>query len=291
MGSDSYALLDPVDIDLALDRLIFEDDWVPSARRTRSAPRSLRYDRTFEPTVRAGYLTAQEAVQRGDREVYIARLESRFQLPHDLALRVTDGRMRLKPAVEECERRRAATRVGRAVNWRPVAAALVLIVLAAGFFGASRLAHQRQIVRKLENAALAGRQSAADAGETAGTGSQGEPPGRVERNAQGWVTLVTAGHPADAMSTFCRLATPGAGCASADVLQSTPRFPGRRVGRFTLDDDERTWLIPIRRERGSGRWAIGTGLRPIAPTAEPPLDEGESSVWPYVPEFIPVAEG
>jgi hypothetical protein len=287
MDSDSCVLFDAVDIDLALDRLVAEDGGVSTARPARPASREIHYDRAFQPTVRAGYLTVQEAVQRGDRESYIARLESRFDLPRDLAHRVADGRARLKLAVEECERRRAVTNVGRAIHWRRVIIILALTALAAGFFGTVHLARQREIARELESAALTVHQPPA----AAESSDQEAPPGRVERDADGWVTRVTAGHPADALSTFCTLATPRAGCSSLGVLQTEPRFPGRRVGRFTLDSDERTWLIPIRRENDSGRWAIGTGLRPIAPTTETPLAEGESPIWPHVPEFVPVSEG
>ena len=289
MSSDSSALADRVDVDLELDRLIVEDACV---RRPRPALRGVQYDRAFAPSVHAGYLTVQEAVQRGNREAYTTALQSRFDLPRDLAERVADGRLRLKLAVEECERRRAAASVGRPVRWRRVAVILTLVALASVFFSANHLARETDLAQTLESSSAFGVEQGDPDGGTPASGPQNRVPQNslVEHDADGWVTRVIAAHPAAALSLFCDAGTPGSKCYSQEVVDSTPSFAGRRLGRFTLGVDGRTWVIPIQRERRTGRWAIGTGLRPIAPAALTRPRGSESAVWPYVPEFVPVEE-
>ena len=278
MNSNFKGLLDPVGATLDRGERPATNDRNSGVERARAAPRRARFDRAFEKTVRAGYLTIPEAVQRGQRDAYAADLQSRFDLSLDLALRVTDGRMRLGNAVEERARRRAVAQAGPPVNLRRIAAILTLVVFVAVFFNASRLARLKDVVRKLERTAAAATTQAAvqpDGADSTSSGGE-QSRSRVERDADEWVTRVTAAHPAEALATYCAEATPGSRCVSLDIVPVTPSFPGRRLGRFTLYIDGPTWLVPIRRDRGSGRWVIGTGLRPIVPTVQVPADGDET---------------
>ena len=54
-----------------------------------------------------------------------------------------------------------------------------------------------------------------------------------------------------------------------EIRPSEPRFPGRRLGYLTVaHTSEDSRILPIRRDRRSGRWFAGNGLGPIVPTGE-----------------------
>jgi len=53
------------------------------------------YDRNFEPAIREGLLSVQEAVRRGNRQAYAEQLGRRYYLSTELAFEVTDNRTRL----------------------------------------------------------------------------------------------------------------------------------------------------------------------------------------------------
>jgi hypothetical protein len=166
-------------------------------------------------------------------------------------------------------------------NWTVVV--FVLILVSAVLAGAGRLKHETKVAREIESA---GMRTPPPAATDRIAAPEIRTHSSIKRDADGWVTEIVSAHPTAALATFCDEATPASACASLDVTPSKPKHPGRRLGVFTLDLDERTWSVPIRRMGNSGDWTIGTGLRPITPTS--PTIAGEESVWPHVREPIAI---
>ncbi len=239
----------------------------PDAQATKRAG----YDRAFEPAVREGLLTNWEAIRRGNRQAYAEHLAQRFRLPENLALRVTDNRIRLTDALRATGRiaGHPAPRGGIDAPRRLQALTLVLGLLALfGLFSLNEWQRQRRIGRRLEALQIPASQQAVLRANSTGAVVSEDSRVSIERDPQGRITRVSAGHPADVLSALCE-ATPFGACGMMEIQPTEPPFPGRRVGRFAVASGaEQSQVFAIRRDRETGRWVTGTGLRPIVTAAE-----------------------
>ena len=231
------------------------------------ATKQAGYDRNFEPAVSEGLLTVEEAIRRGNRVAYAEHLAQRFRLSERLALRVTDNRARLADVLRATGKisGHPPPRGGIGAPQRLQALTLVLGLLAlSGLFGLHEWRHQREMGRRLEALQIPAPQ--AEVPPTDSTHAVAPPRGSrtsIERDGWGRITKVSAGHPADVLSALCE-ATPFAACGMMEIRPTEPPFPGRRVGRFSVRHaTEQTEALTIRRDRETGRWVAGTGLRPI----------------------------
>lgn len=252
---------------------------------TPATPRCPGFDRAFADVVREGYLTTGEAIARGNREAYALKLQRRHGLTPELAMRVTDNRMRIAEALREMERQRTATEASRPRSWHLPGLILLFIALAA-FSADRRWTRERDIGRELEKRSLA--QETRRQAVLALLGAELEPapapPSRVEieRDPDGWVTRVTASHPDEVLASFCATLIDTGSCASMQIGPTLPASAGRRLGWFMLDNGSPTiWSVQIRRQSRTGRWSVGTGLRPIVPFSLDGAPGDETSEWPF----------
>ncbi len=230
------------------------------------ATKQAEYDRDLEPAVREGLLTVQEAIRRGNRRAYAEHLARRFRLSEDLALRVTDNRARLTDALRATGRipGHPEPRGGIDAPRRLQALTLVFGLLAlSGLFGLSEWQRQREMGRRLEALQMSASQELVPRTDSADAVAPHGSRTSIERDDWGRITKVSAGHPADVLSALCE-ATPFGACGMMEIQPTEPPFPGRRVGRFSVRHaTEQTEALTIRRDRETGRWVAGTGLRPI----------------------------
>ena len=244
----------------------------PRPQASEKAPESPRYDQGFEAAIREGHLSAREAILRGNRRAYAESLSLRLGLTIDLALKVADKRIRLYDAVRQMEK--VSEKEGpqddldRPIRWQ-LAAWLLGPLIVAGLLGTYQWQRQQRIGREVEQFSLPTLQP--EVTENPGAGAAPTPvewPARIERDEQGRVTRVSAGHPAAVLTVFCDVATAFGTCGSMELVPTRPPFPGRRLGRITVAPNlQDPVVILIRRDRSSG-WFVGTGLRPIVPALE-----------------------
>ena len=72
----------------------------PRAASATDAPAvELAFDPAFEPAVEQGHLTPKQAIERGDRQAFAARLATRHDLPLELAYEVADNRITVREAL------------------------------------------------------------------------------------------------------------------------------------------------------------------------------------------------
>ena len=235
------------------------------------AAKQAGYDRDFEPAIREGLLTVGEAIRRGNRRAYAEFLVQRFRVSEDLALRVTDNRARLTDVLRATGRipGHPTPRGGIDAPQRLQALTLVLGLLAlAGLFSLHEWQRQRDIGRRLEVLQIQASQQAVPPTDSTDLVVPGDSLISIERDPLGRITRVSAGHPADVLSALCE-ATPFGACRMMEIKPTEPPFPGRRVGRFavvhTVDQSQ---AFAIKRDRETGRWVSGTGLRPIVSAPE-----------------------
>jgi len=246
------------------------------AERTPDGVRRSSYDKAFEPAVAEGFLTVQAAWARGSREAYAVGLQCRYQLSNALALKVADNRVSLIDALEILDRQAAGalselTDTRRRFRWQllPFAVVIAGILLLWGRYGEQLWEDQSRIALDMEQlsfAAVSQPPAAPVRQEQDGAPAAGL---KVWRDEFGQVTQVSASRPIAVLEEICRLASSSGSCEWMEVRHTEPRYPGRRIGRFTAaHGDGEVWVVRIRLNRSSGRWFVGTGLRPVEPVPD-----------------------
>ncbi len=244
------------------------------------AAKQASYDRGFEHAIAEGWLSVQEAIRRGNRQTYATHLSGRFGLSEKLALRVTDNRIGLTDALRATGRIPGHPEPGRGIDapgrLQALTLALGLFTL-AGLFGLHEWQRQREMGRQMESLQMAGKSETATPAEIpAQVVASRESRVSIERDELGRITRVSAGHPADVLDALCA-ETPFGACWATELQPTEPPSPGRRLGRVTIVHSVGdSAVLPIRRDRRSGRWIAGTGLGPIIPAREAETGSGES---------------
>ncbi len=254
----------------------------PMRVEARNTPATKRagYDREFEPALREGLLTVREAIRRGNRRAYAEHLVLRFRLSEDLALRVTDNRVRLTDVLRATGRipGHPQPRGGIDAPRRLQAFTLVLGLFAlSALFGLHEWQRQREMGRRLEVLQMSTSPQAVPPTDSTDAVVPRDSRTSIERDELGRITKVSAGHPADVLAALCE-ATPLGACDMMEIQPTEPPFAGRRVGHFAVGYViEQSEALTIRRDRETGRWVAGTGLRPIVTVAEegPSDDAGQ----------------
>jgi hypothetical protein len=280
------------------------------AAESPGGSRKPTYDAGFRQAVAEGRLTVQQAIERGNRNVYASRLAKRHKLPMRLAYEVADNKLTLREAVGRNEptggegapkpARTAAApdtapRATMTARQRAVAVMLALLVL-GGVAGYAWMLWQDQARRSLQIAARATEVSAAvpaaNDGERSGTveeqptvpasatASQGDGPAgatpgvEVVKDAQGQVTRVIGPDPSAVLEEYCK----ARGVEPVTVAASTPPLFGVRIGVFRdIEHLESYFSIRIRRDSRTRRWVVGDGDAPIRPVAVEPTTPGTTA--------------
>ncbi len=244
-----------------------------SASENHDSPHRRRpYDREFEPAIREGFLTVAQAAQRNNRQAYASALCRRYGLTNELALEVADNRIRLYEALR---RRVTPAHVSRAPRFRLSRRAAVWIgVVAAvtvlGLAGQMAYMWNRQVetARELERRSMEQQsQGGADAFPSPGVETS---RAKIERDAQGRITRVTATRSDQVMETICSEAVPLGYCVTLDIVQVMREYPDARVARFTdATDPDKAWIVHLRRDRRAGLWSAGDGHSPLVAVIDP----------------------
>jgi hypothetical protein len=245
------------------------------ADRSPDGVRRRSYDRAFELAVAEGYLTVQEAWARGSRDAYIARLQRRYELTLDLAQKVADNHLSLMEALELLDCRAS----GNLPSWMEEPGWLrwqmlpIALLVAGGLFFLGRHSermweNQIRVGRELERLSLSAAAASPAIFLPRGPVGSATTAPTVQREENGLVTRVSARRPSAVVEEVCRLASTDDSCAWMEVRHIQPRHhPGHRIGRFAGEAGG-IWIVRIRRDRASGDWYAGTGLRPLAPIPE-----------------------
>jgi hypothetical protein len=236
------------------------------------------YDRAFEPAIREGLLNARQATQRGNRQNYAVALARRYRLPIDLALQVTDNRIRVFEALRILDDRNAARTAALAPR-RWVSPRLLLVAGFVAGVAVLGMAIQATILwnRHVDSARRLEQRSLTAAPRIEGSAPQGVDAGesasrqvQIRRDSAGRITLVTASKPEQVMATVCREALASGYCATLSIDQVMAEFPDAKIGRFTeVTDLEHTWIVHLRRDHTTGRWSAGNGHRPLQAVVDP----------------------
>ena len=243
-------------------------------------------DPGFQAAIRAGHMTHAQAITRGDRKTFAARLVTRHGMSRGLALQVADNRVSLGQALRRLKEAKAS-RVGRGhVSRRPgVTRAQVSLVGVVGLvavgalgwhFWSNRLAVERSPVPATQVSTIGQDSpgSAASPGEPAARDRQAalQAATQVRRDDQGNVVEVRGPDPASVLASFCDASSEGPG---REPIEITSTVPSAREARFGLFRDftsmESAWMIRIRRDARTGRWVAGNGLHPVYVTLAPKL--------------------
>jgi hypothetical protein len=253
--------------------------------RTTGSRRGPNYDPGFRPAVAKGYLTVQQAVQRGNRDALARRLQQRHGLSQREALRVADNRISIHEMLQQRESRPApATRRGRAAPARKskkkrkrrtgLMVAWLLLILAATSAAAlvgwnrwqKQVARTRAQARPAPVAATqpeAAPESAAAETPAVSSVTPATPPGsEVLTDEDGRVTRVTGPDPRAVLDAYC------ASVAGLDPigLEEGAGISGFRIGLLNdLSQPGKRFSIRIRRDNRSGRWLVGDGSAPVDP--------------------------
>jgi hypothetical protein len=241
----------------------------------RGTYRRLPYDRAFEPAIREGLLTVQQATQRNNRQEYADALSRRYGLPSDLALDVTDNRITFYQAIRELGRRTAGLDVGApARGWLKtrfllLVGVVALVVVIVVVVQATVLWNRHvETARELEQRSMGS--DDVELSATPATDPGLSRQAAIERDPEGRITRVTAIRPELVMATICREALATGYCATLSVDQVMAEYPDAKVGRFTeVTDLGQSWIVHLRRDRRTGRWSAGDGHRPLQALIDP----------------------
>jgi hypothetical protein len=232
-------------------------------------PSQPQYDRGFEPAVAAGLLSTRQAAERGNRLAAAHRLLRKHELSLEAALEVVDNRIRLHQALgrrEDCgqlalspgpRRRYSSSRL------LLIGIVLSSVAIAAGALVQQRWAEQAEVGRALERVAAV-TSSAAPVVPPVPQQTPESPPAIAVEQSEGRTTRVSAGHPAAVLEAVCARFSGSGTCGWMELRNTSPRYPGRRIGWFA-DRRGAQHVVPIRRDSATGRWFTGNGLRPLEP--------------------------
>ena len=239
-------------------------------------------DPGFAPAIRAGRLTKIQAIERGNRKLFAARLVQRHGLSRRLAFLVADNRLSLGQARRRNEESRRAkilpTGVTRVQASLAGALALVAVVALIWHFGWKAQAVERSTVP----VATTSEPAATDRSEATPAISHGEPTTRRERLAAstdarrdeaGELVEVSGPDPSSVLITYCDKVSEGPAMEPIELASMRVGIQDSRLGVFRDPADWDTLqMIRIRRDRQTGRWVAGDGKRPIyvAPLPELP---------------------
>jgi len=237
------------------------------------------FDPAFRPAVEAGLLTVQQAVERGERQAFAARLSRKHGIPLGQALKVADNRARLAEVVQK--QRSARKRAARPAAGRPrksrssrarrsvqvaVISLSLLGVAAAGFWGVGRWKAEERQARQ-----MAERFAQAPPGAAEEPATRPDPEDlmnrlvEIDKNEMGMLASVVGPDPRAVLHAYCG-AVPG--LKPLGLADTVPAFTGSRLGVFHDLSSAEQKSIVIRRDTRTGQWRAGDGTHPISPRVE-----------------------
>ena len=228
------------------------------------------FDPGFESAVAEGFLTAEEALERGDRKSLATYLAGLHRIPLRLAFKVADNRITLaeatlivaqNPELAPDLPRTPATRRERVLAWT-----LGVLLLAAIGIQAAHIWH-RASQPPFPRGQLSMQRAAAPREI-----SEAEPRRRAVADLttgdDGALLRIEAPDPSSVLRSFCDSGPRE--CEPVELAPARPPFPGTRIGVFRdLDRLNSRFAIRIFKDRETSRWVAGDGVQPIPTMPEP----------------------
>jgi len=232
------------------------------------------FDPGFAEAVAEGFLTADEAKERGERKALASYLAGLHRLPLRLAYKVADNRITLAEAtlIVAQNPELLPTLPPKPASRREVTLALTLgaLVVAAIGFQAARMWHRAsqppfprgQLALQQAQAAAASRKTGDVRPERSFADLQTGNDGKLLR--------IEGPDPSTVLATFCSSGPRGTRREPIELAPAQPPFPGTRIGVYRdLDRLNSRYAIRIVKDRESSRWVAGDGTGPI-PTMPAP---------------------
>jgi hypothetical protein len=232
-----------------------------------------RCDRAFDAAIERGFLTVQQAIERGDRAHYAAALQQKYGLAMDRAFQVTDNMMSLAEALAE------QTGVlpvevtdpsGTHWIWSTVQVSVALVVIAAGTYAVFR---QKERPTELVLNTVATR-----APSSPRRALPSDPPAApkelvaFQTGPEGRVTEITGPDPKTVLLRLCQHPQFAETLSPIALAPAFPPSTGARLGLIRdVADPERPRCVAIHRDSRSGRWSAGNGLEPLEIQLAPKL--------------------
>jgi len=239
------------------------------------------YDHAFGRAVADGFLSVQQAVERGDRRALALRVSQRHRLPMDLALMVADNRVSVRQALEQKAAREAKeppppqTSVSHGV-WNFMVFSIGTMILTG------LLIHMYHVWGEYltRNGAVGLEETVASAAERPPApppaAAAPPPPLTVPRtDSTGQLVEVAGPDPGSVLVSFCATGRQAGLREPVEVAPAVPPSSGLRFGVFRSLEQPGTPLraIRIRQDAKTGRWLAGDGRGPImteTPPQQPP---------------------
>ncbi len=213
-------------------------------------PHRGRYDPAFREAVEGGYLTPGQAYARGKREAYAERVAARHGLSLSVAYEVADNRTSLIDNLHEQEAQQMAEFAAASSSGLRLKLAAVAIFAVAFAVAGWQPWNSRQ-AQSDTRARVMARESG------------------LIIDDQGRVVRVVAEDPESVLATFCEGA-PDKDIQALGVMPSSAESPTTRIGVIRDGNHpDQPLAIAIRRDRSSGQWYSGDGLRPLTPRGAP----------------------
>jgi hypothetical protein len=235
------------------------------------------FDLKFAKALTEGHLTLQQAMTRGNRDAFAARLMRRHGLSEDVAYQVTDNRVSLREAMRQKEEQdeesaKAAALIPAASKPRraPASRAQKLVVFGLAALGVSAVIWTTWSGRSVEEHRPARQPNEASAQSTTSESEttpvpvldveSDAPSGRtqVRKDEAGRVLEVNGPDPFSVLAAYCEAAPADLGLAPIEITNTVPRFRHARLGTFmdfaALDS---AYAIRIRKDWRTGRWIAG----------------------------------
>lgn len=238
-----------------------------------------RYDRGFDAAIDEGFLTVQQAVERGDRVLYASTLQQRHGLSMDTAFLVADNRMRLFEALTLQNGDYAPAGSKRPTTrgvWNIAQVAVAFVIVGAGAVALLR--------RQEPSAGFGGSAAAIAPPSQAAPATSPEPPQpppvpqanvAFKTDAEGRVTEVSGPDPKTVLLGLCKHTQFAATFSPIALAPSVPPSAGDRLG-FVRDsgDFSAQRCVSIHRDFRTGRWFAGDGREPLEIQRAPTLPPG-----------------
>lgn len=243
----------------------------PTAAAVEGPRKPSSIDAGFRRAVEEGQMTAEQAMQRGDRRLFATQLARRHGLPMRLATLVADNKMslhaatqRVRPAVPRPQERPVT---GRQKTLMISFAAVLLIGVVAQV--RSQLEHRIKEGRAAETNQLASA-TALPVEEPAPPVSALPGTMSIETDDEGNPLRIEGNTPRTILEAYCSNGPQASRFEPLDLANSVPPTSGARLGVIrNFDDFDGPYVIDILRDRDSGRWVAGDGEQPILPRPAP----------------------
>jgi hypothetical protein len=238
------------------------------------------YDPGFRDAVTRGFLTVQQAIERGDRVLYATTISLNHGVEMKNAFSVADNRMPLDEAIERAAHggHRAPEPVVTGGLWSFVEVAGAVAMLALLLLAIAPWSPSPMAVATVPAAAsvLPAPPRAAVAETKAPKAKLAKTTFRTDKN--GRVTQVSGPDPSSVLEGLCAHDEFAPRLTPVALTATVPPSSGDRLGIVrdlqSLDSER---CVAIHHDARTGQWFAGDGRRPIDIVAVPVLSPGEET--------------